>query len=70
MTLVTTDGTQAPLANAALAAGLFGGARDAARRDEPLALPASEASASRRQSFSVLFRADACRADGAQLHAA
>ena len=65
MTVTQVPLAPAPLANAPLAAGLFGGARGAARRDEPLVLPVGEASASRRQSFSDRFRAD-----GAQLHAA
>lgn len=64
MTLADT-----PFVNPPLAAGLFGGARDAQRRGEPLAEPAAkpsgEGAAARRRSFSDLFRAD-----GGHLHAA
>jgi len=57
------------LAHPPLAAGLFGGASSAARRDEPLVVPAvkpsGDGAAARRQSFSDLFRAD-----GGHLHTA
>ncbi len=61
--------TERPRPTAPLAAGLFGGAPNPKRRDEPLAGPPAKDSGdkpgSRRRSFSDLFRAD----DG-QLHAA
>lgn len=60
MTVTETSRSAPPLA-----AGLFGGAPDAKRRDEPLAMAAADTAATRRESFSDLFRAD-----GGQLHAA
>lgn len=73
--MTTTETTRspalhgAPLTATPLAAGLFGGAREASRRVEALVEPVASdpaaQAAARRQSFSDLFRID-----GAQLHAA
>lgn len=61
--------TLAPDSSAPLAAGLFGGAPNASRRAEPLAgtlvRDPGVMAASRRQSFSDLFRTD-----GEELHTA